>query len=238
MEFCKKSFLGELIGTFVLVFFGTGVVGISIINPGWELYQIAMVWCLAVMLGIFASNHLSNSHLNPAVSIAMLLAGNLPKNKLSSYLLGQFAGAFLASCVLYILLGNNLDSNNLKHARMFGEFYAEETGIWRAAFAEMFGTFLLVFMIFRLTTKENNHKALTPFFIGLVVAAIICIIAPITQAGLNPARDFAPRLFSFIAGWGKTVFTTPDSLGWLAVYIVAPILGGIGAVAINKNLQN
>ena len=95
-----------------------------------------------------------------------------------------------------------------------------------AFFAEALGTFFLVLMIFRLTTEENEHKLLTPFYIGFVVAAIICIVAPLTQAGLNPARDLAPRLFSYFAGWEKAAFSAPN-MGWLSVYVIAPITGGV-----------
>ena len=95
--------------------------------------------------------------------------------------------------------------------------------------AEIFGTFVLVFMIFALTEGANVGRpdsTMAPLFIGLTVTTCLVLIAPLTQAGLNPARDFAPRLVALIFGWGGAAF--PDSSGgafW--VYIFAPIVGGI-----------
>jgi glycerol uptake facilitator protein len=95
--------------------------------------------------------------------------------------------------------------------------------------AEAFGTFLLLLLIFALTEGCNVGRpsdTMAPVFIGLTVSSIICLVAPLTQAGLNPARDFGPRLVAWIAGWGKAAF--PDSCGgFFWVYILAPIAGGI-----------
>ena len=95
--------------------------------------------------------------------------------------------------------------------------------------AEAFGTFLLVLMIFALTEGCNigrPHDAMAPLFIGLTVSSIICLIAPLTQAGLNPARDFGPRMVAWIFGWKSAAF--PDQIGgFFLVYILGPITGGI-----------
>jgi glycerol uptake facilitator protein len=246
-----KQFKGELIGTFILVFFGCGSVAISVIYDAFSLFDIAFIWCLAVTFGIFASRQYSDAHLNPAVSIAMLFAKKIKLKELLPYLSGQFTGAFLAALTLFALFNAGLTAlesaanisrdsvDAVSTAKMFGEFYShggptgEGISTLNAFFAEGLGTFFLVLMIFRLTTKENEHKFLTPFYIGFVVAAIICIIAPLTQAGLNPARDLAPRVFSYLAGWKSAAFSAPD-MGWLTVYVVAPILGGIIAHYFNK----
>jgi len=94
--------------------------------------------------------------------------------------------------------------------------------------AEAFGTFILILLIFALTEGCNVGRpdnAIAPLFVGLTVTSIICLIAPLTQAGLNPARDFGPRMVAWIFGWGKAAF--PDqSGGFFFVYILAPIVGG------------
>ena len=99
------------------------------------------------------------------------------------------------------------------------------------AAGELIGTFILVFLIFSLTEGCNvGHPddALAPLFIGSAVAVIICIIAPLTQAGLNPARDLSPRLFAYLAGWGQAAM--PDQhYGFITVYLLAPLVGGIMA---------
>jgi glycerol uptake facilitator protein len=117
---------------------------------------------------------------------------------------------------------------------MFGEFYpnpgdisASTVSLPLAMCAEGFGTFLLALFIFALTEDCNVGRPssdLQPMFIGLTVSSIIFFIAPLTQAGLNPARDFGPRLVAYFAGWGDAAL--PDSVGgWFWVYVLAPIVG-------------
>jgi glycerol uptake facilitator protein len=116
---------------------------------------------------------------------------------------------------------------------MFGEYYANSgstavVSLPLAMGAEAFGTFLLLIMIFALTEGCNVGRpdnALAPLFIGLTVTSIICLIAPLTQAGLNPARDLGPRMVARIFGWGNAAF--PDQVGrFFLVYILSPIAGG------------
>ena len=127
---------------------------------------------------------------------------------------------------------------SVKTATMFGEFYPNPTAgpaarvsMLSAAGAEALGTFLLVIMIFALTEGCNLGRPedhLSPLFIGLTVSSIICPIAPLTQAGINPARDLGPRVFAWLAGWGGAAF--PDHQGgFLIVYVLAPIFGGVVA---------
>jgi len=103
--------------------------------------------------------------------------------------------------------------------------------IKREAVGETLGTFLLVLMIFALTEGCNvgrPNDALAPVFIGLTVTSVICLIAPLTQAGLNPARDLGPRLVAWLAGWGDAAF--PDRAGgFFYVYVLSPVLGALVA---------
>ena len=151
-------------------------------------------------------------------------------------------GAFAAGWIIYLLFFTSIQDFETTHAivrgteasvktgRMFGEYYPTATvPFWLACFAEGFGTFLLVFLIFALTEGCNVGRPSSdsaPLWIGLTVSSVICLVAPLTQAGLNPARDFGPRVVAMIMGWGKAA--QPDSCGgafW--VYILAPIIGGI-----------
>ncbi|MEI8115838.1 MAG: aquaporin, partial [Bacteroidia bacterium] len=125
-------------------------------------------------------------------------------------------------------------AESVQTAKMFGEYYAVSgstavVSLPLAIGAEAFGTFLLLIMIFALTEGCNigrPHDAMAPLFIGLTVSSIICLIAPLTQAGLNPARDFGPRMVAWMAGWGAAAF--PDqSGGFFFVYILGPMIGGI-----------
>jgi len=243
-----QDFMGEFIGTFLLVLFGCGSVAVTILfSAHVGLFQVAMIWGLGVTVAIYATRHLSCAHLNPAVSIAMVIGRRMSLSKLPVYLIAQFVGAFAAAALLYLLFADSITQyesiNNIvrgtpasvKTAMMFGEFYpnpgaglAAVVTPFTAFLAEAVGTFVLVTLIFSLTEGCNLGRpddALAPFFIGLTVTIIISILAPLTQAGLNPARDLSPRIFSMLAGWGKAAL--PDqSLGFLTIYCLGPIVGG------------
>lgn len=109
-----------------------------------------------------------------------------------------------------------------KHAQLRRRFSEGQ-----ACLAEVIGTAILALVVFAVTDPRNSGSpaaGFAPVFIGLTVAALISVIAPLTQACFNPARDIAPRLFSSLAGWGSLPFTSTGT-GWLTVYILAPILG-------------
>jgi glycerol uptake facilitator protein len=242
----RGELIGEAAGTFVLVLFGCGsVAGAALFDVYAGLMQIALSWGIGVTLAIYLTRHLSCAHLNPAVSLAMVLSGRMSVRRLPQYLSAQLAGAFLAGLALYALLAPSISAYESAHgivrgtpasvrtAMMFGEFYPNPSSsavvsLPHAFVAEAFGTFLLVLMIFALTEGCNVGRpddALAPVFIGLTVTALICLIAPLTQAGLNPARDLGPRLVALLFGWGSAAF--PDSVGgFFHVYILGPALGG------------
>jgi len=242
----KKEFIGEALGTFILVLFGCGAVAVSVLfNAHQGLFQVAMVWGIGVTLAIYLTRHLSCAHLNPAVSIGMLLSGRMSKRKLPVYLLAQFIGAFLAGLMVYLFFAPSISTfeqahgivrgapESVKTATMFGEYYPNPgntaiVSLPLAMAAEAFGTFLLLLMIFALTEGCNVGRpddAIAPVFIGLTVTSIICLVAPLTQAGLNPARDFGPRMVAWMMGWGSAAF--PDNAGgFFFVYMLAPVIGG------------
>ncbi|MGN1030602.1 MAG: MIP/aquaporin family protein [Butyricicoccaceae bacterium] len=243
----KKELLGEWLGTYIMVLFGCGSVAVTTLFGSHQgLYQIAMVWALGVTLAIYMCRNLSCAHFNPAVTIAMAAAGRMGKQKVLPYLCAQFFGAFAGGLTIYGLFGSVIReyeaANNIVRgtfesvttAKMFGEYYLQPGGtqavsLSLAAAAELFGTFLLVLTIFLLTEDCNVGRpsnAMAPLFIGLTVGSIICLIAPLTQAGLNPARDFGPRVVALLFGWGQ--WAMPDaSGGFFWVYILAPVVGGL-----------
>lgn len=250
-----QEFCGESLGIFILVFFGCGSVAVSVLFSAYQgLFQIAAVWGIGVTLAIYASRGLSCAHLNPAVSIAFVCARRMPIRKLPVYLIAQFTGAFLAGLLLYLFFSgsiakfesaNNIirgSSESVRTAMMFGEYFPnpsiDQTVIsvpyLNAFIAEGLGTFLLIFFIFVITEGCNLGRpdsSIAPVFIGAAVAGIISIIAPLTQAGLNPARDFGPRLVAYLTGWGQIAIPGPKG-GFFVVYILAPVLGGILAAYI------
>jgi len=241
-----KEFVGELLGTFILVLFGCGSVAVAVLFGEYNsILQIGIAWGFGVMLAIYLTRHLSCAHLNPAVSIAMVISKRMTARKLPAYLGAQFLGAFIAGFAIFLLFAPSIEvyestrhivrgtAASVDTARMFGEFYPNPGGnavvsMPLAIAAEAFGTFLLLLFIFALTEGCNVGRpsdTMAPVFIGLTVTSIICLIAPLTQAGLNPARDFGPRIVAWLTGWGSAAF--PDShSGFFWVYIVGPIIGG------------
>ena len=233
-----KELLGEFIGTAILVFIGCGSVAISVIYLPLALWQIAMLWSLGVALGIYATNKYSASHLNPAVTFAKALAKKCEWRKVPLYFLAQMAGSLVASFLLLLIINKDLrvfevssgytrgESESYQSAVMFGEFFQESVSHFTACIAEGLGTFTLVFVIFLLTNKPRFFDKFIPLLIGLTVGVIIMIVAPYTQAGLNPARDFGPRIIAYFGGWGGAAFPRIE-WSFLTVYILSPFVGGI-----------
>ena len=237
-----KDFIGEMMGTFVLTLLGCCSVAVAILFGEYNsIFQIGLVWGLGVTLAIFLTRNICCAHLNPAVSVAMVVAGRMGAKRLPLYLVAQLVGAVLAGLVLFGLFSASIGHYEIAHeivrgsaasvdtARMFGEFYPNPgdasvsvVSLPLAMCAEGFGTFLLALFIFALT--EDCNVDLQPVFIGLTVSSIIFFIAPLTQAGLNPARDLGPRIVAYLAGWGDAAL--PDKVGgWFWVYVLAPIIG-------------
>lgn len=248
-----KGFLGEFLGTFVLTLFGCCSVAVAVLFGEYvSIFQIGIVWGLGVTLAIFMTRHICCAHLNPAVTISMVFAKRMSMKEMPTYLAAQLLGAIVAGLVLYGLFSASIATYEAAHeivrgtaasvdtARMFGEFYPNpgDASVATVSFplafaAEAFGTFLLVLFIFALTEDCNvgrPSETLQPVFIGLTVSSIIFFIAPLTQAGLNPARDFGPRLVAYLMGWGSAAL--PDEVGgWFWVYMLAPVVGGCVAAA-------
>jgi glycerol uptake facilitator protein len=247
--------VGEFTGTFLLVFFGCGSVAASVLT-GAEvgIFQVAIVWGLGIATAIHLTGSLSGAHLNPAVTVALAAAGRLPPRLAPGYVLMQLLGAFASSAALYALFAGPLRAFEAAHrivrgapgseasAMIFGEYFPNPS--WRplgdaavppaAAFmVEAAGTSVLVLVILCATDPRNRtHPGpLTAAAIGLTITMLISLFGPLTMAGFNPARDFAPRLFSALAGWGSLPFTA-NGAGWLVVYILGPLCGGLaGALA-------
>jgi len=251
-------FIGEFIGTFLLVFFGCGSVCAAVITGAQVgVFQVAIVWGLGITMAIHLTSSLSGSHLNPAVTVALAAWRGFPKARVPLYIAAQMLGAFAASAVLYVIFRDALAVYEASHqivrgaagseatAMIFGEYFPNPGGLpltdavrltmshGSAFAAEVIGTAVLLFVIFGLTDERNPGRPviLTAASIGLTVTLLISLLGPLTMACFNPARDLAPRLFSSLAGWGGVPFTV-NGLGWLTVYIVAPLLGGVGGAGL------
>jgi glycerol uptake facilitator protein len=239
----KRILFGELIGTFILVFFGIGSVAMTVLYDAFNLFQIATIWCFAVIGGIYASKKWSDAHLNLAVSFGFLIQKEINFKQLLNYATGQFIGSVLAGLAVFFIFSSDIVSFEATHnitrglesskttAMMFGEFYPNpgnkdltELSTFSAMIFEAIGTFLLMLMILLLVNSNKiNHKFI-PTLIGITVGILIVFIAPYTQAGFNPFRDLGPRLVSAIMGWDTIVFDLKQ-YGFITVYVLGPILG-------------
>ncbi|MCH7793516.1 MAG: MIP family channel protein [Proteobacteria bacterium] len=245
---------GEFMGTFILVFFGVGAVNAAVATGAQAgLWQVAVVWAFGVSLGIYTAASLSGAHINPAITAMAAVYDRFPPARVVPYWVAQTAGAACASLVLYAMFADTIVEFERQHgllrggpgselsAMMFGEYFpnpaifgtAEEA--WRvisersAFIAEMIGTAMLAFLVSAVTHPSNAARpppAAQAVVIGVGVAAIISVLAPLTQAALNPARDFGPRLVSYFLGWDEIAIPGPRG-GWLTVYIIAPTVGAI-----------
>jgi len=246
----KNIFIGEFIGTFILVFIGCGSIALAIVYEYLSsLYEVAAFWTIGVTLGIYASAKLSNAHLNPAVSIAFLIDKQINLKDFINYITSQLIGAILAGLLLFSLISNKIAEHNLLNASVFGEYYPnpsfEKTHYWVttpiALLTEITATFLLIYIIFWLI-KIKKLAPYVPILVGITVGILICIFAPLTQCCMNPARDFGPRIISYFYGWQDIAFNNNGN-GWLMIYIFAPLTGGaLGAIIHKyfhtKNLQH
>jgi glycerol uptake facilitator protein len=225
------------------------------------LWQVAIVWGLAVTLAIYVCGGASGAHINPAMTVAFAVWGRFEWTKVGPYITAQVGGAFLAAAALTFMYGPNLqakeramgvtrgETGSIVTAMCYGEYYPPPGGVpgetwsdsaWdqyrsRVTFPLAFGTEILAtavlaLVVFAVSDSRNTSAPpsyLAPVFIGLTVAALISIAAPLTQACFNPARDFGPRLWAFFAGWGSAAIPGPNGHGFFTVYIAAPTIGAV-----------
>ncbi|MDG1889795.1 MAG: aquaporin family protein [Verrucomicrobiota bacterium] len=257
-----KYILGEILGTFLLVFFGcSAVAGAVTLNAFEGVFQIAFVWGLGLVIAIQLTEGFSQAHFNPAVTFAMFLFRGMKGPLAMAYILCQFAGAFMAASLVFIIFREPLSAyeqslhivrgapGSEATAMVFGEFFPNPGGkplgreagtqlsIQSAFIAELVGIGLLTFAIFGFDSPrmKAQFKGGIPYAIGATLAVLICIFGPLTMACFNPARDLGPRVFSSIAGWGALPFKVNGN-GWWLVYLIAPLCGGLLGGWLGKSL--
>jgi MIP family channel proteins len=235
----KRELLAEFLGTFVLIVFGVGVVAQVVLSrqAAGTYLSINVAWGLAVTMGCYVSAGVTGAHLNPAVTLALAVHRRFPWNRVLPYSIAQIAGAFAASAVVYATYHEALAVFDGGVRQVEGALGT--AGIWATypqPFLSVFpgglvdqivGTALLVGVIFAVTDRRNSPAptGLAPVIVGLLVVLIGATFGFNSGYAINPARDFGPRLFTFVAGWGSAVFTA--SHGWWWVPIVAPCIGGV-----------
>jgi glycerol uptake facilitator protein len=236
-----KTLLGEcsaeLAGTFILILFGCGVVAQVVAGGFGNHDSIAWSWGIGVTLGIYVAGRMTGAHLNPAVTIALATFRGFSWRKVAPYALSQFLGAFLAALVVrwnYTEVLHHVDPGlTIKTQGVFSTLPGNgslDLGVhlWGGFRDQIIGTAILLFVILAITDLRNTSPGanLAPFIVGLLIVGIGMAWGTDAGYAINPARDFGPRLASFITGYGGAM---KDQYGdvYFWVPIVAPIIGGL-----------
>lgn len=203
-----KRYAAEAIGTFALVFAGTGAIVINDVSHGAVTHVgIALTFGLVVMTMIYAVGHVSGAHLNPAVTCGFLLARRMPLATASLYVLSQTAGALLASALLRMMFpGHGTLGATVPNGPP-----------WVSFVLEAILTALLMFVILSVSTGPKEQGLMAGIAVGGVIAFEALFAGPICGASMNPARSLAPALVS-------------GTLAHLWVYLSAPLIGAAAAV--------
>lgn len=228
----------EFFGTFILIVFGVGVVAQTVLSQdaNGSYLGINIGWGLAVMLGIYTAAGVSGAHLNPAVTVALAVHRAFPWSKVAPYALAQVAGAFVASAVVFATYreafsafdgGLRAVEGATATAGIFATYPQPYLSLAGGFVDQVIGTMLLMAGVLAVTDQRNVGPPawLTAPLVGALVVAIGVAFGFNAGYAINPARDFGPRLFTFVAGWGSGVFTAGG--GWWWVPITAPVVGAI-----------
>jgi aquaporin NIP len=210
----RKS-VAETLGTFALVFCGTGAIIIDNVTKGGVTHAgVAITFGLIVMAMIYGLGDISGAHLNPAVSIAFTLAGRLPLKSLPVYLISEIAGAFIASLALRLLFPTD---------QILGATIPAGSA-WQSFVLELILTFFLMLVIMGVATGSKEQGLFAGIAIGSVILLEAMFAGPICGASMNPARSLAPAIVS-------------GHIENLWVYLTAPVIGAALAIPIWKFLN-
>jgi len=227
----------EFLGTFVLLAFGTGVVAQVVLTgrEGGGIFSIHVAWGLAVMMGIYVSAGVSGAHLNPAVTLALAAFRGFPWGKLPAYVAAQVAGAFAGAALTLATYreafahfdgGTRQVAGSLATAGIFATYPQPYLSLTGGFFDQVVGTALLMLGIFAVSDRRNaGTVAGGPALVAALVAVIGMSFGWNAGYAINPARDFGPRLFTALAGWGGEVWSAGG--GWWWVPVVAPCFGAL-----------
>lgn len=241
----KHQCVAEFLGTSLLIFFGVGcVAALKLTGTDFSQWEISIIWGLGVAMAIYLSAAISGAHLNPAVTLALWLFACFDGRKVMPYIAAQIAGAFCAAALVYGLYYNLIvqvettqqmvrgSDDSLALASIFATYPNAYIAVSQAFLVETVITAILMCLILALTDDGNGipRGPLAPLLIGILIAIIGASMGPLTGFAMNPARDFGPRLFAYLAGWGNVAFTGGRDIPYFLVPIFGPIVGaGLGA---------
>lgn len=211
-----KKYIAEFIGTFSMVFCGTGAMTINEVTGGDVTHVgIGITWGLIVMAMIYAFGEVSGAHFNPAVTIAFAYAKKFSWKEVPKYIFFQILGAFAASFLLLFLFPDS---------ELLGSTIPK-IDVWRAFVLELLLAFFLMVVIINVSTGSKEVGMMAGLAIGSVVLLEALFAGPITNASMNPARSLAPNVVS-------------GNIQGLWLYMIAPILGALLAVVSCKLVKD
>lgn len=214
MNSLTKKYLAELVGTFILCFVGAGAIVSDALFHGVGLLAIAVAHGLALSVAVSGTMNISGGHINPAVTIVMLVTGRISLSNAAGYIVSQLVGAIFAGIVVMAIFQAIPGGSEAITATGLGTpMPGIGISISTVLLTEIFLTFILTFAIFS-TAVDSRSPQIAGFGIGLTLAASILVGGPISGASLNPARTFGTGLIGGV--W---------SMHW--VYWVGPIVGAL-----------
>lgn len=230
----STKFVAEMVGTFGLVLFGCGAAAVAGTDTiaglsGLGLLGIALAFGLAVVVFAYAIGGITGCHINPAVTVAMLVNGKVSAKDAVVYIIAQLIGALLGAFVLQQILSGQLGGFTAGEwaygANGWGAGYQNEYGTGAAFLAEAILTYLFLFVIFGATSKWGDGT-MAGLAIGFTLVLIHLVAIPITGTSVNPARSFGPAL---LAGGA--------AINQLWLFIVAPVVGAVFAALTWRALE-
>ena len=237
LEGSMSSFMGEIIGTMMLILFGGGVVGGVVLNKskaqnsGWIV--ITMGWGFAVAFAVYVAGKYSGAHINPAVTIGLASIGAFPWADVPMYIVAQMIGAIIGASLVYLHYLPHWEATedaDLKLA-VFSTAPAIHSPMANLI-SEIIGTAALVFGILGIGANEFS-KGLNPLIIGFYILAIGLSLGGTTGYAINPARDLGPRIAHFLL----PIHGKRDSdWGYAWIPVVGPIIGGVIGALLYKSL--
>lgn len=210
-----KKYLSEFIGTFILLFVGTGSVIVNQQTSALGLVGIAAVWGLVIIALIYSFGDISGTHINPAVTIAFAVDKRFEWKEVPAYLVSQLSGALAASGLLKFLFPEN---------KTLGITQPLPGGEWQSFILEVVITFILMMVILRVSTGAKEKGITAGIAIGATVWLLVLFAGPVSGASLNPTRSIAPAIIS-----GK--------LQSLWIYLTAPFAGALLGVFVHRVLN-
>ena len=216
-----KKYISEFIGTLVLVLFGTGIAVVS----GGNLVATALAFGLAIVAMAYVIGGISGCHVNPAVSLAMLISKKMSIKDFICYVVSQILGALAGTLILFIVLKNTSIGTASLGANGYGTLSATNINLLGAIITEVVLTFVFIYTILGVTS-DSKKDSVAGIVIGLTLTFVHLLGIKLTGTSVNPARSLAPAIFL----GGK-------SLSQVWVFIVAPFLGGSLSALVFKFLN-